>query len=158
MLINIADLRAAFEKYFEREHDIDPSLPTQRVFEFMPSPKKDLKTTHLTLPGCGGIRHSFEWRFKLNDERRRGRLTTGRWPNNHMMTAVDMRRVQLSGTMSLGVHPEIDFAPEAAAPGDGDALLEPPPEDVLERDTKEHSGWRCSYSKLETSLTRQSVF
>ncbi len=52
--------------------------------------------------------------------------------------------------MSLAAHPEIDFAPEAAAPEDGDALLEPPPEDVLERDTKEHSGWRCSYSKLET--------
>ena len=52
--------------------------------------------------------------------------------------------------MSLAAHPEIDFAPEAAAPEDGDALLEPPPEDVLERDTKEHSGWRCSYSKWET--------
>ena len=94
----------------------------------------------------------------MNDERRRGRLTTGRWPNNHMMTAVDMRRVQLSGTMSLSVHPEIDSAPEAAAPEDGDALLEPPPDDVLERDTKEHLGWRCSYSKLETEPHKAERF
>ena len=47
------------------------------------------------------------------------------------------------------LHPEIDLAPDAVP--HEEAEDGPPREavDILERDTKDFRGWRCSYSKME---------
>ena len=105
MLVSLTDLTSAFERYFARENSIDPTLPKHRVVEFIPTARADLATTFLTLACCGGIRHGFEWRFNLNDKRRRGNATTGKFPKHLTMTAINMRRVQIIGTGAPHMHP-----------------------------------------------------
>ena len=154
-LVDLSDVKKAYDDYFSDQAKIFPNAPKQTIHEFVPPPKQEVPVAWFTRSSMFGIRHSFSWSITRLD-RRRANLHGREAHRYFVLTGLQLRNHIMTGKRAVAERtgfPELSL--EAAAADDGG---EDPPEaqqeEILLRDTKNFQGWRCSYAKLEDNDQR----
>ena len=104
-----------------------------------------MRFTRITPESLMGVRDSFAWVFRCNDERAMARGHFGRARDKNDLIYLDVRNCGMTGLVAgkerTGLARSVPIPPEAVAVPGSESEAE------LEHDTKVMNGWRCSWTK-----------
>ena len=152
-----------YEKFFAESERIAPTGRVHHVWDWLPQEKKSYDATCLDTKCLLGIRNSFSYVTKRVDKRRKHMRGTGA-ANYFTLTGLDMVNCGITGGKGGPTcHPVIAMSkPDAPSAAEAVALEDEPDPGPMEcellRDTREHRGWRTSYSKVVDSVEENRRF
>lgn len=149
-LMEVADLKACYEKFFQAP--CRASATRHTIVEFLP-PRKDTVVVHrFDYKCCGSIRFGFHWEVTRVDKRTKD-LRSTKDPNT--LSGLCIRSSGVCGERwRLRTMPVLRVGKPSDPPAVDDDEEDGRDEPELLRDTKEWRQWRCSYSKLDDTVGR----